>query len=48
MIVLFLIDLKSELWNFADSNAKFARGNSLEEEVIKLDDDLCMTLEWFS
>ena len=45
---LFMIDLESEICNFADDNTIFTRGNNLEEVIIKLEDDLCTTLKWFS
>ena len=44
---LFLIDLESEICNFADDNKIFTRGNNLEEVIIKLEGDLCTTLKWF-
>ena len=44
---LFLIDLESEICNFADDNTIFTRGNNLEEVIIKLEDDLCTTLKWY-
>ena len=44
---LFLLDLESEICNFADDNTIFTRGNNLEEVIVKLEDDLCTTLKWF-
>ena len=37
---LFLLDLESEICNFADNNTIFTRGNDLEEVIVKLEDDL--------
>ena len=45
---LFLIDLESEVCNFADDNIIFARGKNLEEVIIKLEDDLYTTIKWLS
>ena len=45
---MFLIDLESEICNFADDNTISTRGNILEEVIIKLEDDLCTTLKWSS
>ena len=42
----FLIDLESEICTFADDNTIYPRGNSLEEAIVKLEDDLCTTLKW--
>ena len=45
---LFLVDLESEICNFADDNTIFTRVNNLEKAIVKLEDDLCTTLKWFS
>ena len=48
IIDLFMIDLESEICNFADDNILFTRGNNLEEVISKLEDDLGTTLKWLS
>ena len=45
---LFLISLKSEICNFADDNTIFACGNTIQEIVIKLENDLGLLLDWFA
>ena len=45
---LFLNDMESEVCNFADDNIIYARGKNLEEVILKLEDDLYMTLKWLS
>ena len=45
---LFLISLKSEICNFADDNTIFACGNTIQEIVIKLENDLGLLLDWFT
>ena len=45
---MFLLDLESEICNFADDNTIFTRGNNLEEVIVKLEDDLCTALKWFT
>ena len=44
---LFLMNLKSEICNFADDNTIFAGGNTIQEIVIKLENDLGLLLDWF-
>ena len=45
---MFLLDVESEICNFADDNTIFTRGNNLEEVIVKLEDDLCTALKWFT
>ena len=45
---LFLMSLESEICNFADDNTIFACGNTIQEIVIKLENDLGLLLDWFS
>ena len=45
---LFLMSLKSEICNFADDNTIFACGNTIQEIVIKLENDLGLLLDWFA
>ena len=45
---LFLIELKSDLCNFADDNTLYACGYSFESIVWKLANDLEKILNWFS
>ena len=42
---LFLLDLGSEICNFADDNTIFTRDKNLEEVIDKLEDHLCTTLK---
>ena len=44
---LFLIDLELEECNIVDDNRIYTRGDNLEEETIKLGDDLNTILQWF-
>ena len=44
---LFLINLQSDLCNFADDNTLYACGNSFESVVSKLENDLENILDWF-
>ena len=45
---LFVFDLESEICSFGDENTIVTRGNNLEEVTMKLEDDVCTTLKWFS
>ena len=45
---LFLIDLESEICNFADDNTIYARSNTLEEVIYNLENDLSSILQWFT
>lgn len=45
---LFLMNLKSEICNFADDRTIFACGNAIPEIVIKLENDLGLLLDWLS
>ena len=45
---LFMMDLESEICNFADNDTIFTRVNNLEEVIIKLEYDLGTTLKWLS
>lgn len=45
---LILMNLESEICNFADDNTIFACGNTIQEIVIKLENDLGLLLDWFS
>ena len=45
---LFLMSLESEICNFADDNTIFACGNTIQEILIKLENDLGLLLDWFS
>ena len=45
---LFLIDLKSEICNFADDNTIFTRSETLEEVINSLENDLSSALQWFA
>ena len=40
-----LIDLKSDVYNFADDSTILPRGNNLEEVITKLEDDVFTTLK---
>jgi len=42
------MSLKSEICNFADDNTIFACGNTIQEIVIKLENDLGLLLDWFA
>ena len=42
------MSLKSEICNFADDNTIFACGNSIQEIVINLENDLGLLLDWFA
>ncbi len=44
---LFLINLQSDLCNFADDNTLYAFGHSFESVVSKLESDLEKILDWF-
>ena len=48
MIMMIMMSLESEMCNFADDNAIFACGNTIQEIVIKLENDLGLLLDWFS
>ena len=45
---LFLVSLNSEICNVADDNTIFACGNTIQEIVIKLENDLGLLLDWFA
>ena len=45
---LFLIDLQSEICNFADDNTIYARSKTLEEVIHYLENDLSSILQWFT
>ena len=45
---LFLIDVDSEVCNFADDNTIFSCGNELHEIVTALENDLSILFEWFN
>ena len=42
-----LINLESEICNFADDNTLYSCGHDLQEIVTNLEHDLCKLLEWF-
>ena len=42
------MSLESEMCNFVDDNAIFARGSTMQEILIKLEIDLGLLLDWFS
>ena len=42
------MSLESEKYNFADSNTIFACGSTIQEIVIKLENDLGLLLDWFA
>ena len=42
------MSLKSEICSFADDNIIFACGNTIQEIVIKLENDLGLLLDWFA
>jgi len=42
-----LINLDSEICNFADDNTLYSCGHDLQEIVTNLEHDLCKLLEWF-
>ena len=44
---LFLINLDSEICNFADDNTLYSCGHDLQEIVTNLENDLSELLEWF-
>ena len=45
---LFLIDVESEICNFADDNTIFTGFNNQEVVKLKFEDNLCTSLKWFS
>ena len=45
---LFLIDLESEICNFADDNTIYARSETLEAVINSLENDLSSVLLWFT
>ena len=45
---LLLIDVESEICNFADDNTIFTRFNNQEVVKLKFEDNLCTSLKWFS
>ena len=46
--LLFLIDLHSEICNFADDNTIYARSKTLEEVIQYVENDLSSILQWFT
>ena len=42
-----LINLDSEICNFADDNILYSCGHDLQEIVTNLENDLCKLLKWF-
>ena len=42
------MSLSSEICNFADDNTIFACGNTIQEIVIKLENDLGLPLDWLA
>ena len=45
---LFLIDLESEICNFAHDNTIYARSETLIEVINSLENDLSSVLQWFT
>ena len=46
--IFILIDLESEICNFANDNTIYARSETLEEAINSLENDLSSVLQWFT